>query len=299
VVDTKRPMDNMALSLDTPQEDEVAVNVLTAGTSPYMPLVFMTAERAFRPFFSFKAAPPAARARWVSAFLHFLRKLSYRCGGKRLVLKSPVHTARVALLLQLFPQARGRSMNAGPRRLPTGSVSGVRRSQAQFIYIHREPRTVFASACNMADTTYWYMYLCQPSSAQVQDFILDQFVTLWDEYAADRALIPEGNLAEVGYDQLASDPIGTLASVYERLGWHDFGALRPRLEKQLAGHRAYQPNAHSTLPPDLVAPRGAAPPRHLLPHHHHRPMVCHAAPTPRQALVDERWRDYASAWGYR
>ena len=113
------------------------------------------------------------------------------------------------------------------------------------------------------------MYLCEPSSAQVQDFILDQFVTLWDEYAADRPLIPEGNLVEVGYEQLAADPIGTLGAIYERLGWDAFEQLRPRLEKQLAGHRAYVPNAHSQLPADL------------------------------EALVDERWRDYATAWGYR
>jgi len=35
MVDKTRPMDNMQLSLDTPQEDELAVNVLSAGTSPY------------------------------------------------------------------------------------------------------------------------------------------------------------------------------------------------------------------------------------------------------------------------
>ena len=38
--------------------------------------------------------------------------------GRRLVLKSPVHTARVELLLKLFPDA-------------------------QFIYIHRDPETVY------------------------------------------------------------------------------------------------------------------------------------------------------------
>ena len=60
MVDDKRPMDNMELSLDVPQEDELAINVLTAGTSPYMPLTFMTAEPSFRPYFSFRDAPEAA-----------------------------------------------------------------------------------------------------------------------------------------------------------------------------------------------------------------------------------------------
>ena len=42
------------------------------------------------------------------------------CGGKPLVIKSPVHTARVALLLKLFPRAK-------------------------FIYLHRNPLQVFQS----------------------------------------------------------------------------------------------------------------------------------------------------------
>ena len=142
MIDSKRPMDNMELSFDGPQEDELAINVLTAGTSPYMPLTFMTAEPSFRPYFSFRDAPEAATRRWTDAFLLFLRKLSYRAGGRRLLLKSPAHTARVALLLKLFPDA-------------------------QFVYIHRDPEEVYQSACHMADTTYWHMYLATPTDEQV------------------------------------------------------------------------------------------------------------------------------------
>jgi hypothetical protein len=103
VIDSKRPMDNVALSFDTPQacrmahlrrrlrspgsmpmsppclrlrrrpphifwheqEDELAVNVLSAGTSPYMPLAFMTDEPSFRPYFSFKTATADKRRRWT------------------------------------------------------------------------------------------------------------------------------------------------------------------------------------------------------------------------------------------
>jgi hypothetical protein len=57
--------------------------------------------------------------------------VTLRCGGcKPLLIKSPVHTARVALLLRLFPRAR-------------------------FVYVHRDPLTVFSSAAHMADTYYW------------------------------------------------------------------------------------------------------------------------------------------------
>jgi hypothetical protein len=246
MVSETRPMDNMGLSLDTPQEDELAVNVLSAGTSPYMPLAFMTAEPSFRPYFSFKAAPAAARERWVRCFRYFLRKVSLRCGGKRLLLKSPVHTGRVALLLQLFPDA-------------------------QFVYVHRDPLTVFASACHMADTTYWYTYLARPTDAQVTAFILDQFVTLWDEYKADRALVPKGNLHEVAYADLAADPVGEVRRLYAALGLPGFNTLRPRLAAHFGARGAahgYKTNRFKPLAPEL------------------------------EALVRERWADFAAEYGY-
>ena len=41
MIDPTRPMDNMPLHFDLPQEDEIAVNLLSAGVSYYMPLWFM------------------------------------------------------------------------------------------------------------------------------------------------------------------------------------------------------------------------------------------------------------------
>jgi hypothetical protein len=114
--------------------------------------------RAFAPFFTFKQAQPAERQGWTDAFMHIVRKLTVRHGAsKRLVVKSPVHTARIALLLELFPDA-------------------------QFVYIHRHPYEVFRSAVNMADKTYWYSYLNTPSDDDIMEFILSQYEILYDSY---------------------------------------------------------------------------------------------------------------------
>ena len=246
MVDKKRPMDDMELSLDVPQEDELAVSVLSAGISPYMPLTFMTAEPSFRPFFTFKDVQPHQRQRWIDCFSHMLRKLSYRCGGKRLLLKSPVHTARVKLLLELYPDA-------------------------QFIYIHRHPEQVYQSACHMANTVYWYMYLATPTDEQIHEFILNQFVVLWREYDAARKLIPKGNLVEVAYSDLAKDPVETIARIYSKLSIDGFDErMRARVvaaceRPQVKGHKV---NKLGKLPDDL------------------------------KAHVAERWADYCEAWGY-
>lgn len=107
IMDSKRPMDNMALAWDTPQEDEVAVNQLSSGASPYAPLLFMRRETEFRKFYDFQDCDADDFARWRDSFVHFLKKIQFAAGGrhKRLLLKSPVHTARVGVLKKMFPKA--------------------------------------------------------------------------------------------------------------------------------------------------------------------------------------------------
>ena len=78
---------------------------------------------------------------------------------------------------------------------------------AQFVYIHRHPAAVYQSACHMADTQYWHMYLATPTSEQIHEFILNQFEVLWREYAAARALVPPGNLVEISYAELTAEPV--------------------------------------------------------------------------------------------
>jgi hypothetical protein len=91
LLSSTRPMDHMALSWTTPQEDELGTCQLSGGVSPYMPLMFMRDEARFRPLFALADdAPAAARAEWERCFLLFLRKVTLRCGGgKPLIIKSP------------------------------------------------------------------------------------------------------------------------------------------------------------------------------------------------------------------
>lgn len=117
VIEKTRPMDSMPLHFDLPQEDEVATNVLSGGCSYYMPLCFMQQELQFRRYFDFSKADGATdgdEAEWTNSFLYLMKKLCLRSqlrntddvARKRLLIKSPVHTARVPLLRKLFPKAR-------------------------------------------------------------------------------------------------------------------------------------------------------------------------------------------------
>mmetsp|Transcript_13965 Transcript_13965/g.29470 ORF Transcript_13965/g.29470 Transcript_13965/m.29470 type:complete len:135 (+) Transcript_13965:442-846(+) len=122
----------------------------------------------------------------------------------------------------------------------------------------------------MANTTYWYSYLVSPSDEEIHEFILNQFEVMWDEYARARSLIPDGNLVEISYQELAADPEEAVAGIYRRLGLASDKArvcerVRHMNETKL---RNYQTNVFPSLPP---------------------PLAQHVA---------TRWAAYAAEWGY-
>jgi len=62
ILSEKRPMDNMALNWESPQEDELATNVLTSGLSPYMCISIMRGAEQFYDYFDFQK-PKVAEVR--------------------------------------------------------------------------------------------------------------------------------------------------------------------------------------------------------------------------------------------
>src|SRR5437667_340199 len=115
---TTRPQDNVPISVQEPQEDEFAFAALT-GRNPTIGWAFPRRAEFYNRYLTLRELPESEVAQWKSALKLFLQKLS--CKYKRpLVLKSPGHTCRIRLLLELFPNAR-------------------------FVHIHRNPYDVFQS----------------------------------------------------------------------------------------------------------------------------------------------------------
>eukprot|EP00043_Microstomoeca_roanoka_P016908 m.175022 g.175022 ORF g.175022 m.175022 type:complete len:401 (+) comp16545_c0_seq2:321-1523(+) len=218
-----RPMDNMRLTFDVPQEDELAYVQTTPLLSMYSPLVFMPDEPSFRKYFRMQDVSPREKKRYTDVVMQFLRKIGVHAEGRRFVLKSPTHTAKIRFFLELFPEA-------------------------QFIYIHRDPYRVFRSAMHMADKTYWYSYLATPTSEEVTEFVLNQYEELFNAYMEDRHLIPKGNLVEISYAELQQDGVAAMRKIYDALGWESFEKrAKPKLEAYLAGVQNYQKNEFDHL----------------------------------------------------
>ena len=220
----RRYQDEVALGAGVPTEDEIALGTMT-GLSPYLGWYFPRGGSGYDRYLTFRGVPDEEVARWGLALTTFLKKLTLRY-GRPLVLKSPPHTARIRLLLGLFPDAR-------------------------FVHIHRDPYDVFRSTRHMIRAVQPVFRLQEARLPDGDDRILGVYTEMYDAYFEERGLVPEGRLCEVGYEDLERDPVGVVGSVYESLGLAGFEGIRPRLEGYLGSIAGYRKNRLDDLPEPL------------------------------------------------
>src|SRR5262249_14329306 len=103
LVPSRRPMDNMAAGWERPQEDEFALCML-GQPSPYLTIAFPNRPPQDPRYLDLEGLPPPALESWKKTFLRFLRQLTFK-DSRRLVLKSPPHSCRIKVLLEMFPDA--------------------------------------------------------------------------------------------------------------------------------------------------------------------------------------------------
>lgn len=220
-----RPQDQVAIGPELPAEDEVAIGVDSLA-SPYIGWVFPERQAHYDRFLTLDDATDAEKARWKRSVRTFLQKVAWKT-GRPLVLKSPPHTARIALLLELFPDAR-------------------------FVHIHREPFQVFQSTRKLLEKLPPYFAL-QPTPAGLDrdEQVIDQYARMYEAYFRDRDRIPAGQLCEVAYEDLDRDPVGVLSRIYEELNLGDFEQTEPAIRQYLGTLKGFRKNHHADLPEAL------------------------------------------------
>lgn len=233
LVPPKRPMDNMAMAFTSPQEDEFAPLLMTL-TSLYLGVSFPSRMAHYDRYLTFRDVTRAEVEAWKAAFVQFCRKLTLN-DSRALLIKSPPHTARIRLLLEMFPDAR-------------------------FIHIHRDPYRVFQSQRHFFDTAGWYTYLQKPDVSAIDEGILQRHEMMYDAYFQDLPLIPPDRMVDLRYDALETDPVGQIARVYEGLSLEGFAGFKPRLQAYVDSLKGYRTNDFHPLDPatkSMVARRWA------------------------------------------
>jgi omega-hydroxy-beta-dihydromenaquinone-9 sulfotransferase len=224
IIARRRYQDEMAQGAGLPSEDEFALCTMT-GMSPYLAWCFPGDGVEYERYLTFRSLPDEEVARWAHALTILLKKLTVRF-GRSLILKSPPHTARIRLLLGLFPDAR-------------------------FVHIHRNPYDVFRSARHTMRVVQPLYHLRKGPVQDEDGRIISVYTAMYDAYFEDRCLIAEGRLCDVGYEDLDRDPTGVVRSIYESLGLKGYDASRPQLESYVASIAGYRKRRHEELPDHL------------------------------------------------
>jgi len=217
----QRPMDAMAMGIDLPQEDEFAICNLGLDSS-YLQWAWPN-DRQYERFLE---PDTSTEQHWRKTFLRFLKRLAVS-DSRRVVLKSPTHTARLRVLHEMFPQA-------------------------QFVHLTRDPRQVIPSMIRTFQRLHFMQGLQVPRFEELEDTIFHLFDQMHKLEQRDRQQIPSEQYIDVSYESLVAEPVATVGGIYEHLGLQEFENLRPKLIDYFESAKDYRRNRHE-LPSALAA----------------------------------------------
>lgn len=212
-----RPMDSMAVGWRHPQEDEMALLNMGVGSN-YRDWAFPNAGTNYDDFLTLQGVSEKELNAWKRNFLWFLKRLTVH-DSRQIVLKSPTHTARIRVLLDLFPAAR-------------------------FLHIVRDPREVLPS------TLRTWTRMTDSVSLQVRrkEFTMEGriavFNKMYDCFFEDRIQIPDGHLHEIHFEDLISDPEAVLQRAYEVLELGSFENARQGIREYVGRNSGFQRNRY-------------------------------------------------------
>ena len=223
-----RPMDNVKISLDTPQEEDLALANASPASFVHQLSFPKQTMRMLERYVLLKddAMSHAEVQDWERAYLRVLRKASLLADGKPLMLRNTVNTGRVDHLLRLFPHAK-------------------------FIHIVRSPWAVYPSVLHLFRTLLPLYQLDHYDWSEMEAWLVEAYRQTMAKYLRDRERIPAGQLAEVRFEDLERDPLGEMARLYRQLDLPDWATAAPAVDAYVRSLAEYQKNELSMSGADV------------------------------------------------
>lgn len=214
-----RYIDQVQVRPDSPQEDEFAIANMTALSflhGLYFPRRF---EERFRKGLFFDGATNGEVARWKRAVMRFYGKLQGERPKATLLVKNPVYTARIALLREIWPEAK-------------------------FIHIHRSPYKVFFSMRNFYRQLFEALSLQEPRVSGLDAHIFATYQRMMNRCLRDSEGLAANRYLELPFTDLQEKPLETLEKIYTRLELGDFKADKKAFAAYLESVKRYRKNIY-------------------------------------------------------
>ena len=214
------PVHRIPLTWDFMGEEDAtmttAVNPMGAQWGFFFPT---TMTRNFDRYVLFDSLSETEKQSWKDAFRYLVSKISMANGGRQLILKSPPQTARVQLLLEMYPNAK-------------------------FVFIHRNPYEVFASNRRFWDVAQDIYTIGKYRSANIDENILSTYAKTMDQYLAQRSMVSDNQLVEVAYDDFIQHPVLQTQRIYEQLELEGFDHCQPSMSKFARAQKSFVRLSH-------------------------------------------------------
>ena len=115
---------------------------------------------------------------------------------------------------------------------------------AKFVYLIRNPYTVFESTRSFFTNTIQPLKLEDISNEELERNILSIYAKLYHKYEADKKYIPEGNLIEVKFEDFEADAMGMTENIYKTLSIPGFDEAYQAIDKYVGGKKGYKKNKY-------------------------------------------------------
>jgi hypothetical protein len=219
VLPEKRPMDNVLIGPDYPQEDEYALFRLTTF-SPVERLIFPHSSDYF--ILGDKDFLPQEHdlEKWKEALIHFTKKLHVGSTGERVVYKNPFHSMRIPLLKEMFPNAL-------------------------FIHTHRDPRVVIPSTVHMWTVVGNENALRKEWKPPPLDDVITGFDNIMASINRDLSGLPKEEYIEVCFEELERNPVKMIQKIYSHFRFDFSENIKARLESFLKKTAGYKKNTYN------------------------------------------------------
>ncbi len=222
----RRAGDNVVLGTDLPQEEEFALGAKTPFSFYYFWMFPKHIDELYTKSLRFIDADLEKLKRWDEDYKMLISKSLANTGKQFFLSKNPSHTARIDHLLKAFPKAK-------------------------FIHIHRNPIEVYLSTDNFFKNMMPHLQLQSFSREEREAQVKNLYVRTMNDFFDQKELIPEGRFAEVKFEDLEKDPLGTLESIYSEIDISNFEMAKPYFEEYAITKKGYKKNKH-TVSRELV-----------------------------------------------
>jgi len=209
----KRPMDDVKLDSDFPQEEEFMISAL----SPYSYYQSYFFPRKMVEYFKrLSLLDQACERKWEKVYLFITRKISLTNDGRQLVLKNPVNTTRIHKLMNMFPNAK-------------------------FIYLHRNADQVLRSTYKLFDKFLALYSFQNIAEDELKKNILWVYNQTMRHYEEQKKLIGKHHLVEVDYAVFINNPLKEMERIYAELELDGFQLARNEFKNYILEQESYIP----------------------------------------------------------